>query len=107
MSDFDSIKCSRMVGSYLSDRTQVVSVEGVFSNRDKLHWNVPQGTVLAIGSDQYSDYTAPVKEAVGTEVKDHYYADDSQLYNHFIAGNTESENKAANDIQETGGRVKS
>ena len=82
----------------------MVSVKGTFSHKDSPSCNVPQGSIL--GADMYSDFTAPVEEVVGQSVNDHYYADDSQLYCHFKAGNTQSELDAVNCIQVAVGRVK-
>ena len=95
----------KWVRSYLSGRTQVVTVDRVFSHRDTLTCNVPQGSVL--GADFYSDFTAPVEETVKDVVSNHYYADDSQLYNHFTPGNKESEETAVRKMEEAISRVKS
>ena len=65
----------KWIRSCLSERTQVVTIDGVFSHRDTLTCNVPQGSVL--GADFYSDFAAPVEETVKDVVSNHYYADDN------------------------------
>ena len=87
----------KWVTSYLKNRTQVVSIDGIMSKESEQDCSVPQGAVL--GADMYSDYTAPVTETVEPEVDDHYYFDDSQFLNHFIAGDINSEEIAVNNME--------
>ena len=65
--------------SYLSDRTQVVKLDGSSSQSIHLPQGVPQGSVL--GPILYSLYTSPLSDIANQHgMKCHFYADDSQFY---------------------------
>jgi len=65
------------INSYLSDRTQVVSVGSAVSTVRDLRCGVPQGSVL--GPKQFIAYTEDVGEIFVTHhVSNHAYADDTQ-----------------------------
>jgi len=73
------------VESYLSDRKQFITVEGVRSTEHTLDCNVPQGSVL--GPSFFSDYNAPVADIFHRHgIAYHLYADDTQVYLAFPAG---------------------
>ena len=65
--------------SYLSGRTQCISIEGVLSELKELVYGVPQGSVL--GPLEFCIYTIPIG-AILRHYKINYqiYADDTQLY---------------------------
>ena len=68
--------------SYLSNRIQAVSVAGVTSSPQRLHWGVPQGSVL--GPILFILYSSPMHDIPPRfSVCDHYYADDTQFYTSF------------------------
>jgi len=65
--------------SYLSDRTQSVSVENTCSKPSPLQFGVPQGSVL--GPLLYTIYTLPLGNILrNLNISYHLYADDTQLY---------------------------
>jgi hypothetical protein len=65
--------------SYLSDRSQSVTVDGCFSSTADLVCGVPQGSVL--GSVLFTLYTKPLLLLLGKQaVENQSFADDSQLY---------------------------
>ena len=65
--------------SYLSDRSQVVSVNGVKSSSHLLECCVPQGSVL--GPSLYSRYTKPIGNIFReSDIQFHLFADDCQPY---------------------------
>ena len=65
--------------SYLSDRSQVVSVNGVKSSSHILECCVPQGSVL--GPSMYSRYTKPIGNIIrDSDIQFHLFAEDCQLY---------------------------
>ena len=64
--------------SYLSDRTQIFSTQVDISNAVALIFSVPQGSV--VGSLLFIAYIEDVEVLIETfSVKDHIYADNSQL----------------------------
>ena len=76
--------------SYLSDRYQYVTINGARSEKTKLKWGVPQGSVL--GPILFIMYTTPLGQIAhkhGLEIC--LYADDSGLYIKFKAGSPASE----------------
>lgn len=65
--------------SYLTGRTQSISVNGVESARSAVTCSVPQGSVL--GSIQFISYTEDVVDVFrSNSVLHHLFADDKQLY---------------------------
>ena len=65
--------------SYLSNRHQAVVIKGKKSSDHLLTYGVPQGSVL--GPVLFTLYTQPlVQEIVKFNLKYHFYADDTQLY---------------------------
>ena len=65
--------------SYLTNRTQCVSIKGVFSELSMLMYGVPQGSVL--GPIAFCIYTIPLGAILKYyEIDYHIYADDTQLY---------------------------
>ena len=73
-----------LLSTYLTDRSQRVCVNGIFSEMCKLSFGVPQGSVL--GPIAFCTYTLPL----GTILREHglsyhIYADDTQVYCTFDA----------------------
>ena len=67
--------------SYLTSRTQVISTNTSTSEAVALTCGVPQGSV--VGPQQFTAYTEDVEKLMESfEVKDHLYADDTQVLTH-------------------------
>ena len=67
------------VRSYLSGRTQTVSIDGKLSSPTTIHCDVSQGCVL--GSILFILYTQPLSCVIGNHPVSHQlYADDTQTY---------------------------
>ena len=65
--------------SYLSGRTQCVSINGVLSELKELECGVPQGSVL--GPIEFCIYTIPLGAILKYhKINYHIYADDTQIY---------------------------
>ena len=78
--------------SYLSERSQTVSIGDVFSLAATLIFGVPQGSVL--GPILFTIYTLPIGDIARTHgLNVHFYADDTQLYMAFDP--TDNENTAS------------
>ena len=89
--------------SYLSNRSQVVSVDGCISHKADLLYGVPQGSVL--GPVLFVLYTRPLLLLLEKHsVKSQSFADDTQLYTHTDPSNMDS---AVQLLQECIGEVKS
>jgi hypothetical protein len=68
--------------SYVTGRSQAVTIDGEVAEPAGLQFGVPQGSVL--GPKLYSMYTQPLTDVIQQhDVNDHYYADDTQLYHMF------------------------
>ena len=68
-----------LLKSYLTGRTQCVSVDGVLSELSELTYGVPQGSVL--GPIEFCIYTIPLGAILNHyKVNYHIYADDTQIY---------------------------
>ena len=65
--------------SYLSDRSQTVTINGTSSTSSALMYGVPQGSVL--GPILFNIYITPLANLIRShEIPFHIYADDSQKY---------------------------
>ena len=65
--------------SYLSDRSQYVTIEGARSHSQPLTVGLPQGSL--IGPSEYPTYSSPLFDiARKHDIDIHMYADDTQLY---------------------------
>ena len=73
--------------SYLSDRTQSVSIDSTLSDASTIMFGVPQGSVL--GPLLFSLYTTPLTYQLdSSQLSYHLYGDDTQLYISFKASET-------------------
>ena len=70
--------------SYLSDRTQIVTVNGLRSDEAPLSLSVPQGSVL--GPVLFVLYTQPLFELIKKHsIQHHAFADDNHLYRETVS----------------------
>ena len=68
--------------SYLTDRTQLVSISGILGTSHSLSCGVPQGSVL--GPILFTLYTSELADIIKPSgINFHMYADDIQLYSSF------------------------
>ena len=75
--------------SYLTNRTQCVTINGEISSKFKIVYGVPQGSVL--GPVLYTMYTKPVSSIIRAHgLSYHIYADDMQIYNSAAPSETTS-----------------
>ena len=78
--------------SYLSNRSQKVTVDGVLSDRFGIDFGVPQGSCL--GPLLFVIYSSKLFNIVNNHLQNvHTYADDTQLYLAFKPGNYTNEKK--------------
>ena len=76
--------------SYLFDRSQCVSINGVYSKEANIKCGVPQGSVL--GPVLFKTYMLPLGYILRhLHVKFHCYAEDQQIYIEFFIGESGSE----------------
>ena len=76
--------------SYLSDRTQCVSIGNNKSSDSLLAYGVPQGSVL--GPILFTLYTQPLSDIIlDSGLNFHFYADDTQLYSAFDVDDIDTE----------------
>ena len=79
----------KWVASYLTERYQVVNIDGHISSSAQLLYGVPQISVM--GPKKYTMYTKPLGEIIRKHgLGYHIYADDTQLY---IAFKGDDENR--------------
>ena len=84
--------------SYLSNRSQKVTVNGVLSDRVGIDFGVPQGSCL--GPLLSVIYSSKLFNIVNKQLPNvHAYADDTQLYLAFKPGNHANETAAVSSIQ--------
>ena len=84
--------------SYLSNRSQKVSVEGMLSEKFNLDCGVPQGSCL--GPLLFVIYSSKLFQIMEKHLPDvHCYADDAQLYLAFKPGSVVDENEAISALE--------
>ena len=84
--------------SYLTGRTQAVTIDGLMSQAKELDYSVPQGSGL--GPDFYCKYTVPLGIIIRMfYILFHMYADDSQLYKSLRAHLTEEQVQSVESLQ--------
>ena len=84
--------------SYLSNRSQKVSIASAYSVSRFLECCVPQGSVL--GPQLYSQYTRPIGDIIQSSgLLFHLFADDSQLYKSATPSNVEQHLEAFDTVE--------
>ncbi len=88
----------KWIASYLSDRHQIINIQGNLSIPTSLLFGVPQGSVL--GPLLFILYTAPLSKLLDSpdHLKHHLYADDTQVYGSF---NTSTCDSVLKELQDT------
>ena len=84
--------------TYLTDRCQIIQLNGEISDEMWLQFGVPQGSVF--GPLLFTSYTAPLGEIArrhGVEL--HLYADDTQVYMSFSPLSDESTTRTFQRIE--------
>ena len=90
--------------SYLSNRSQKVTVDGVLSDRFGIDFGVPQGSCL--GPLLFVNHSSKLFNIVNKHLPNvHAYADDTQLYLAFKPGSYASETAAVSSTQSCMGDV--
>ena len=86
------------LADYLTDRCQLINIQGKLSVPLSLLYGVPQGSIL--GPLLFILYTSPLSELIKKceSLKHHLYADDTQIYTSF---NTSNMNSKMSDLQST------
>ena len=88
----------RWFETYLTDRCQVIQLNGESSDEMRLKFGVPQGSVL--GPLSFTLYTAPLGEITRRHsVELHLYADDTQVYMSFSPLSDESTTRTFQRIE--------
>ena len=92
----------RWFESYLSGRTQAISIKGTLSTKKALTCGVPQGSVL--GPILFTTYTSPLARIISDRAMPFMlYADDTQLYLSFrpstVSDAVDSLTSCVNDIK--------
>ena len=96
----------RWFRSYLTGRTQCVSIDNFCSKSSPLQYGVPQGSVL--GPLLYTMYTLPLGDILREAgVAFHLYADDTQLYLSFDINNPSSQIQCKDKLQQCVSTIKS
>ena len=91
-------KAHEWVTSYLSNRTQSVSMNGINSPLPQLNRGVPQGSVL--GPIFFTIWMQPLGDIVRIHgLKYHLYADDTQLYLTFDHSNQTTKQSTTNSME--------
>ena len=87
----------KWVESYLSNRCQLISIQGKLSIPMSLIYGVPQGSVL--GPLLFILYTTPLSQIIlkYEDLQHHLYADDTQIYTSFNASNHNSKIQSLQD----------
>lgn len=88
----------RWFSSYLQDRSMKVKIDNVHSDPVDLVYGVPQGSCL--GPILFTVYAAPLFDIISKHLPSaHAYADDTQLYMSFHAGDETSEAHALEALE--------
>ena len=94
----------RWIASYLSNRCQLISIQGKLSIPMSLIYGVPQGSVL--GPLLFILYTTPLSQIITKfeDIQHHLYADDTQIFTSFNTSNhsnkIESLQKSLTSVQD-------
>ncbi len=95
----------RWFTSYLSDRTQSVTVNCSHSGKKPLDYGVPQGSVL--GPILFTIYTSALSDILAEdEINYHCFADDTQLYLGFSPTASNAQQEALNKMSSSLNKIK-